>query len=177
MGISQQEFKRLWQRIQEEPTHYSLSQLNAMIASPAAHQRLSALFIMRKQIEEGIPPAAFLPLAQALVSDADNYCRWQALIVIGESVETDPEQVWQVVEKFGASDDADMRAGVACVLLEELLAHHFATYFPIVQERVESGDEAFAATFSICWKHGQTEEAENAALFDSLQAAIGREQE
>jgi hypothetical protein len=174
--MSEQEFKRLWQRVQEEPTQYSLSQLHTMVATSAVHERLRALFHMRKQIAAGTPPDTFLPLAHALMSDVDNDCRWQALIVIGEAAEATPERVWQVVEEFGASDDPDMRAGIACVLLEHLLEHHFAVYFPKVQERVESGDQAFADTFSTCSKFGQTAEAANAALFDQLQAEIGRVQ-
>jgi hypothetical protein len=110
---------------------------------------------MRGRIEAGDPPEDFLSLARRLVRDADNDCRWQALIVVGESVESDPEAVWQVVCEHGASEDEDMRAGVATVLLEHLLGQHFDLYFPRLKERIEAGSPLLADTLGCCWAFGQ----------------------
>jgi hypothetical protein len=87
-----------------------------------AGKHLLGLLLARTKIERGDLPGDYLALAQSLVADADNNCRWQALIVVGENIKSDPDAVWAVIERFGDSPDDDMRMGVACVLLEEPLA-------------------------------------------------------
>lgn len=66
----------------------------------------------------------YFDLARSLIDDCHNTCRWQAMIVIGEYIETDPARVWPIVEHYGQSDDEDMRAAVATVLLEHALGYH-----------------------------------------------------
>jgi hypothetical protein len=134
---------------------YDLEALAKMATSSSATERLRSLRLMRRRIEAGEPPEYFLGLARTLVGDADNDCRWQALIVVGESVESDPEAVWQVVCEHGASEDEDMRSGVATVLLEHLLEHHFDAYFPRLKGRIEAGSPLLADTLGLCWPFGQ----------------------
>jgi hypothetical protein len=110
---------------------------------------------MRDQIAGGKPPGDYLDLARPLIADPDNDCRWQALIVVGESVRTDPEAVWEVICEHGVSEDEDMRAGVATVLLEHLLECHFDAYFPRLKEQIEAGSRFLADTLSRCWAFGQ----------------------
>ncbi len=159
------------EHIHDEPTQYSLSQISEMAVSAIARERITALLVMRKQIGQGISPDIFFPLAHTLVSDANNDCRWQALIVIEEGVKTSPEKVWQVVLEFGASRDTDMRSGIACVLLESLLGFHFAYYFPKVSRLVKRASAEFADMFLGCWKTGQVDEPLNSAKFDRLKIA------
>ncbi len=154
-------FKRLSQLVQDDPTERSLNDLAVMAASPDAVQRLSALLVMRKQIDAGTPPADFFDKARGLIADADNHCRWQALIVVGESIESNPEAVWQVVREFGVSEDKDMRAGVATVLLEHLLQYHFDWCFPRLKEEIKgSGNSGLllADTLSACHAFGPAQE-------------------
>lgn len=99
--------------------------------------------------------------------DGDEDPRWQAIIAIGEHVESHPEEVWRFVARWGASTQADLRDAVATCLLEHLLEHHFESIFPRVQELAET-DRMFADTFSRCWKFGQAELPENATRFDEL---------
>jgi hypothetical protein len=97
--------------------------------------------------------------------------RWQAIIRVGEYVETDPEPVWQFIRRWGAYPDEDLRAAVATVLLEHLLEYHFAAYFPLV-EREAVGNPLFGDTFLSCWRFGQAKEPGNADRFVSLVAQL-----
>ncbi len=56
---------------------------------------------------------------------------------------------------------------VATVLLEHLLGHHFADFFPKVSRAVED-DVLFRDTFARCAKFDQSKDPGNAALFDRL---------
>jgi hypothetical protein len=155
------------------PRFVTAAELRRMAAGRAPRDRLRALWLMRRQIEEGGLRAAYLKLARPLIADEDNDCRWQALIVVGEFIETQPEKVWQVVRKYGASPDEDMRDAVACVLLEHLLEHHFKAYFPRVEE-LALANPLFGDTFERCWKFGQSERPANAKRFDALKRRLGR---
>lgn len=93
--------------------------------------------------------------------------RWQAIIAIGEHVETHPEEVWSFVARWGISVQEDLRSSIATCLLEHLLEHHFESIFPRVQ-RLAEADRMFADTFARCWKFGQAEWPGNARRFDTL---------
>ena len=131
-------------------------------------QRLQALRLMREQIDAGIPASAFFAAARPLIDDPDNDCRWQAIIVVGESVEENPEDVWRVICEFGVSEDEDMRVAVATVLLEHLLEHYFAAYFPRIEEKIKEGAPLLKDTLSRCWAFGQAE-----ARWGEVQALLG----
>jgi hypothetical protein len=134
---------------------HTLGTLAKLTASTRAAERLQALQIMREQIEAGRQPGGYLEVARRLIGDADNTCRWQALIVVGEYVLANPEVVWQVICEHGVSEDEDMRNGVATVLLEHLLEYHFDLYFPRLKERIEAGALLLADTLARCWAFGQ----------------------
>ena len=68
----------------------------------------------------------------------------------GESIATNPESVWQVVAEFGNSPDDDMRAAIACVLLEHLLEEDFETYFARVRVEIRGGRSWMIKTLQIC---------------------------
>ncbi len=131
-----------------------LGHLAALASHRDPRQRLLALALMRREIARGAPAIDYLPLARALVEDADNDCRWQALIVIGESLTTSPEEVWRVIRAYGGSEDPDLRMGVATVLLEHLLEEHFEEYFPKVRAELLLGSARFAETVGSCWFDG-----------------------
>lgn len=122
-----------------------------LLAASGADDRLLALLRIRVAIERGVPAHRFIAIASQLFDDPDDDCRWQALIVVGESIGSDPEAVWQVVEKHGSSLDEDMRAGIATVLLEHLLESDFDRFYPRVAKRVLDGDARFADTLRTCW--------------------------
>jgi hypothetical protein len=138
------------QKAAREFKRFSRRDLQELVRSPRPDNRLFALLLMRKQIEEGINPLSYYSLAKSLVPDSDNNCRWQSLIVISELVEVQPELAWEVVSKFGNSNDADMRMAIACVLLEHLIDYDFDTYFTKVRELIHSGRYKFIDTLESC---------------------------
>jgi hypothetical protein len=101
--------------------------------------------------------------------DAATDPRWQAIIAVGEFIESDPEAVWEFVARWGRSDDSDLRAAIATCLLEHLLEHHFGLLFDRVND-LAIRDARFADTFARCWKFGQAELPGNADRFDVLRA-------
>jgi hypothetical protein len=98
--------------------------------------------------------------------------RWQAIIRVGEYVESEPEPVWDFLRRWVSHPQEDLRNAIATCLLEHLLEHHFAVYFPQV-ERAALADPLFADTFQRCWPHGQSEEPRNAKRFVALQKRLG----
>jgi hypothetical protein len=138
------------QKAAREFKHFSLKDLRELIRSPRPDNRLFSLLLMRKQIEEGINPLSYYSLAKSLVSDSDNNCRWQSLIVISEIIETQPKLVWGIVSKFGDSNEEDMRMAIACALLEHLIDYDFNTYFTKVRELIRKGRYKFIDTLESC---------------------------
>ena len=60
--------------------------------------------------------------------------RWQAIITVGEYIETEPEALWSFIRRWGSHPQEDLRDAVAACLLEHLLEYHFALYFPQVEK-------------------------------------------
>lgn len=108
---------------------------------------------------------AILPGAAA--PDGETDPRWQALIVVGEFIESHPREIWEFVDRWGRHEDADLSQAVATVLLEHLLEHHFELIFPRTAEAARNSRE-FASTFLHCWKFGQSELPGNSEKFDAL---------
>src|SRR5438128_6082581 len=77
--------------------------------------------------------------------------RWQAIIAVGEFVETKPEAVWSFVLRWGSSEDDDLRAAVATCLLEHLLEYHFDDFISRVEQAAGS-NRLFGDMVARCWK-------------------------
>ena len=97
--------------------------------------------------------------------------RWQAIIRVGDFIESHPEAVWRFALRWGKHAQADVRAAVACCLLEHLLEHHFDALFPRVR-RAALASRRFADTFSSCWAFGQTALPKNAKRFERLKRQL-----
>ena len=93
------------------------------------------------------------------------------MIRLAEFIPTDPEPVWMFCQRWGQSPDADLRAGVATCLLEHLLEHHFAAFFPRVEAEVQ-WHPLFADCFAYCWPIGEAEAPQNRRRFDALKASV-----
>jgi hypothetical protein len=100
--------------------------------------------------------------------------RWQAIIAVGEFIESDPDAVWEFIRRWGVGKDEDLRDAIATCLLEHLLEHHFAAYFPLVEHLALSGG-LFADTFRRCWQLGQAEEPANAERFNAPRTRLSSE--
>jgi hypothetical protein len=139
-------------------------ELERLLHSDDVLERLAALLIMQCRAEQGETIRPYFAAARRLIHDADNTCRWQALILVGLGIQREPELVWEIIQAEGGSRDSDMRVGVATVLLEELLDAHFEVYFPMVRDRVLSGDDRFAHTVSGCWLSESSQQKRLASL-------------
>jgi hypothetical protein len=95
--------------------------------------------------------------------------RWQAIIVIEDFVQEEPDAIWSFILRWGGSADEDLRDAVATCLLEHLLGRHFSCFFPRVEETARS-NALLADTFLRCWKVGQSKDEDSAKRFDDLQA-------
>jgi len=93
--------------------------------------------------------------------------RWQAIIAVGEFIESEPEAVWRFVRRWGTHPNQDLRAAIATCLLEHLPERKFDLVFPRV-DRLTRSNKRFADTLSLCWKLGQAERPRNAARLDRL---------
>jgi hypothetical protein len=111
-----------------------MSELELMCRSTRSDDRLFALVLMRRDGDAGLLDQKFLSLATDLLSDNDNDIRWQAAIVIGAFIEGAPDKVWDVILRFGDSDETDTRTAVGTVLLEPLLQRHGSRYRPLVDQ-------------------------------------------
>ncbi len=98
--------------------------------------------------------------------------RWQAIIEVGEYVESNPEELWRFVVQWGSHEDPDLRAAIATCLLEHLLAYHFDLIFPRVEVFTRRAT-LFADTFLRCFKFGQTKLPRNSRRFGALSRRLG----
>jgi hypothetical protein len=141
----------MFSRIARSRRTLSLSALDSLSRSASADRRLEALVRIREQTAEGGVRRGYLAIARRLIGDADDDCRWQALIVAGEFIPSEPEAVWQLVRRYGSSDDRDMRAAVATILLEHLLERRRARYRRLVEAEIRKGNRQLEDTFARCW--------------------------
>ena len=136
--------------------------------SSADHEeRLRALLRARRAITAGAEPTAFLAWAEGLVEDASNNCRWQALILIGESIEAAPAAVWKVIKKYGRWPDSDMRAAVGTVLLEHLIAERPKDMLRKLRAELRDGEDLLRDTLAHCWQLSTDH-----ATWDSIQDLV-----
>lgn len=87
-------------------------------------------------------------------SEASPSPRWQAVIAVGEYLrETDePELICDFIERWGTSNDDDIRAAIACCLLEHLIELHFEATFHRIESKVKKNWN-FADCFRTCWSN------------------------
>ena len=153
--MKRSEFKKIWKSVDRDRHAYAIQDLSQMCKSSSAHTRFRGLLLMRKQIAKGRLSGSFFRIGKSLIEDCDNDCRWQALIVVGEFIGTKHEDVWKVICRYGTSNDDDMRTGVATVLLEHLLEHHYNRYFLLLKEKILRSSPMLGDTLSMCAYFGQ----------------------
>ncbi len=82
-------------------------------------------------------------------AEGEEDARWQAIIAVGDYIQTDPEAVWEFVRRWGVHPQVDVRDAIATCLLEHLLEHHFKTILPRVEQAITE-DRLFADTLLRC---------------------------
>lgn len=97
--------------------------------------------------------------------------RWQAIMAVGDHLESEPEAVWSFIRRWGGHPQEDLRNAIATVLLEHLLEQHFEEYFPRVEE-LALAEPLWGDTFQRCWRMGQAEEPLNATRWEALEARL-----
>ena len=113
---------------------------------------------------------AILPGVQGRPED-DRDPRWQRIIDLSVSSQSDPDPVWAFIDRWGHHDDPELRMIIGLVLLEHLLGYHFELIFPRVEQRARASP-LFADTFRHCRKMGQAEAPEHSARWDALVAHL-----
>jgi hypothetical protein len=117
-------------------------------------------------VHEAITAAdAILPGQAAPEGEIDP--RWQAIIVVGEFIEQEPQAVWSFIVRWGSSPDDDLRTAIATCLLEHLLEHHFDAFIARVED-LALADPLFGRMVAMCWKFGRCEEEKRSERFDRL---------
>ena len=142
-------------------------------AAPGGPQLMhNVIWTSTMNVHEAIREAeALLPGKEAPEGATDP--RWQAIIQVGEFIQTNPEEVWAFTDRWGRHEDDDLRSAVATCLLEHLLQWHFDHLFPLVEQSTRS-DRKFADTLSRCWKLGEASEQENSDRIARLLEAVAR---
>lgn len=125
---------------------------------------------MLNNVREAIEAAERILPGEVAPDDQEDP-RWQAIMLIEDFVEDQPEEILRFVLKWGNHQQEDLRWAVACLLLEHLLKVHFEFIFPRVEEAAMA-DPLFADTFLKCWKLGKAKEEPNSRRFDALRSKL-----
>jgi len=162
-GLNVQEIVALYDGLTIEQAYVVLDFVSAsLVAEANVHYAIQAA--------EALLPGRPAP-------DGENDPRWQAIIKIGNFVESEPEVIWPFVLKWGSlPNEEDLSNAIATLLLEHLLDYHFDLIFPRVESAARS-NISFASTFTRSWKLGQATEPTRAEKFDKLLSEIRRPKE
>ena len=114
---------------------------------------------------------ALLPGLPAPEGKTDR--RWQAIMRVADFIESRPEEVWQFCLRWGKHPQADLRAAVACVLLEHLIEQHFDLIFPRLG-RAATESVRFADTIRSCWCFLPEKQPEKYERVKRLQRRLSR---
>lgn len=155
MGNNKEEKQLLLslQKAEKISKYYNIAQLSDLLTSSKSFNRLLALQIIRKQIINFKPLKSYYLLSKKIIEDVDNNCRWQSLIIIGEYINNYSDEIYNIIIKYGSSEDEDMRAAIATVLLEHLLEKDFKKYFSLYKN-ISKNNLLLLDTLSICWVNG-----------------------
>ena len=140
--------------VNADPRPRSVRELRTELRSTNRDIRLVALARIRKQIETTGLRDSYFALAKPLTVDADSTYRWQATIIVGEFIETEPDGVWQVARHLAKLPKADIRTASSTVLLEHLLEYHTTRMAALFLAELELGDRRFADAVASCWTFG-----------------------
>lgn len=149
------DYSRRLRRLQDE-SHVvdivpSPAELINFFDSPSGNARARAMMLARRQIEQGVPPEHFLQAAGRRLADADPIVRYEAGIIVSESLPDHHERVWQLFLRALRQVGADSRADLGCLLLEHLLEVDGEAYFLLCRQEVSSGNYLILDALEICW--------------------------
>ena len=105
--------------------------------------------------------------------DAKHDPRWRVIFDVGYFVDTDPDPVWEFIQRWGVHRSEDLRAAIGCCLLEHLLQFHFRRYFPRVRQLARE-NARFAFVAGMCSEFGQARIPANTRRLRRLKSDIKR---
>ena len=145
---------RLKSLISQVDLSFSDGTINQWLHSKETDKKLLALLTIRKKVENNLAAAVtYFDTTKEFLTDYDNDCKWQSFIIVGYFMESKPEECWDIIIKFGDSDEGDTRAAVATVLLEHYFEKNpklFDAKFRQYKQLVKSGHKNLLQTLSIC---------------------------
>jgi hypothetical protein len=105
--------------------------------------------------------------------------RWQAILKVGDFIESHPDEVCAFALKWAKVRGVDLQRAIQCCLIEHLLEYHFDRLFPVFRR------EAFASArvarhfypYSPFFKFGQANLPQNKARLRRLARALERKAE
>lgn len=93
---------------------------------------------------------------------------WNAAEIMGEYAEHHPSAIWCLTLIHASSADTEVRQAIATCVLEHILEYHFDTFFDLIENAIQGGDERLRDTLKICWKFGQADLPKNRNRWDRL---------
>jgi len=137
----------------QRPRHKSVAAILELSKSPSVADRAAALQLMRSQLLNG-KPKAYLDIARKLVNVRSSRIRWQAVIVVGEFIDTEPEKVWNTLLANVSTNSSDLASALATVLLEHMLEKQYSFTVRRLRSELRSGNWRWARLLEECWLFG-----------------------
>ena len=113
---------------------------------------------------------AILEAEGILPGRATDDSRWQAMIRVGEFIESDPIPVCDFALKWARRRGADLQRALWCCLFEHLLEHHFDAALPRIRRAAHANirvAESFSEVSTV-WLLGQAARPKNVAKLKRL---------
>ena len=127
------------------------SEVEEMCRSEVIRTKLHGILCVRQIVEAGDLSNRWLTIATSHLFDNNADCRWQAFIIVGSYIQTEPDYVWSIVRLLGHCPDKDVQAATATVLMEHLL-DSFPDTFLAEAKVMTNQSPVFARTMSMCWR-------------------------
>ena len=127
--------------------------IKSKLFSTNKDERLRGLLHIRYLINHDRETSDFFDLAVKHIEDKDSDCRWQAIIIIGEFLNTRQDDIWNIIITHGSSDNSDIRTAIATVLLEHFFEENsnlFDAKFETISKEISKGNKNLIDTLSIC---------------------------
>ena len=110
-------------------------------------------------------------------SESGECPRWEAIIAVGEFIQSDPIAVCDFAMKWAKRRGRDLQTAIYCCLTEHLLEHHFDLVFPRMREAARENARVAAHLIGIWkspFKFGQAELPANIRRLRRLDAELRR---
>ena len=103
--------------------------------------------------------------------------RWQAIIRVGDFIETHPDEVCAFALQWAKVRGKDLGAAIYCRLIEHLLEQHFDRLFPVMRQAALQNARVaeFFYPYTGLWKFGQAKLPKNQARLRRLAAVLERQ--